>query len=55
MIQRIKYLTRFVAQIRGRESAQRNFLRAIYEGPSRIPADYERPAYLRRAPTAVCH
>lgn len=55
MIQRLQQFIRLVAQIRDRESAQRNFLRAIYEGPSRIPADYERPAYQRRAPVVVCH
>lgn len=45
---RIKQLYRLIIELREREAAQRNFLRAIYEAPSRLPADYERPACLRR-------
>lgn len=41
-------LRKKVIDIRERESAQRNFVRAIYHGPSRLAADYETPAYLRR-------
>lgn len=54
MIQRLQQFIQLIDQIRSQEAAQRNFLRAIYQGPSRIPADYERPAYLRRAPVVVC-
>ena len=53
----IRFLTnafRFLSEIRERESAQRRFLHNIYAGPSRFPADYERPTYLRRARVA-CH
>lgn len=55
MIQRLQQIIRLVAQIRSHEAAQRNFLRSIYQGPSRIPADYERPAYLRRTSVVVGH
>lgn len=51
----IKQLRCFVVAIREREAAQRQFLRGIYEGPARIPADYERPAYLRRARLVAGH
>lgn len=42
-------LRKKVIDIRERESAQRNFIRAVYERPNRFAADYEKPAYLRRA------
>lgn len=43
-----------VAEIRTQEAAQRDFLRAVYEAPRRLPADYERPAYLRKARAMAC-
>jgi len=43
-----KQLRHLMNDLREREAAQRNFLRAIYDAPPRFPADYERPAYLRR-------
>jgi hypothetical protein len=42
-------LRKKVIDIRERESAQRDFVRAIYNSPSRLAADYEVPAYLRKA------
>lgn len=44
----IKQLRRRIVELHERESAQRNFLRAIYDGPSRLPNNYEQPACLRR-------
>ena len=41
-------LRHLVNDIRERESAQRNFVRSIYNSPTRLAVDYEKPAYLRR-------
>ena len=41
-------LRHLVNDIRERESAQRNFLQAVYGRADRF-AGYERPAYLRRS------
>jgi len=52
MFRFLTHAFRVLSAIRARESAQRRFLHSIYAGPSRFPADYERPAYLRRARVA---
>ena len=49
-----KQLRHFVIEIRQRESAQRNFLHAVYGGHDRF-AGYEQPTYLRKARTVACH
>lgn len=46
-------LRKKVDDIRERESAQRDFVRAIYNAPSRLADNYEKPAYLRRARIAA--
>lgn len=46
----IRQLYRLFVDLREREAAQRNFMRGIYEGPSRLPMNYEHPACLRRHP-----
>lgn len=50
-----KQLRSLVSDIRERESAQRNFVRAIYDAPARYPANYEQPAYLRRSRLVALH
>jgi hypothetical protein len=54
-IKQLHRLVCFVISIREREAAQRKFMRGIYEGPARVPADYERPAYLRRSRLVAAH
>jgi hypothetical protein len=46
-------LRKKVGDIRERESAQRDFVRAIYSTPNRLATNYEKPAYLRRARIAA--
>lgn len=47
-------LRHLIVTFRERESAQRAYMRAIYQAPHKVPANYERPAYLRRARVVAC-
>lgn len=51
----IKQLHRRFVELHEREAAQRNFLRTIYDGPSRLPNNYEHPACLRRRRLVTAH
>lgn len=48
-----KQLRQIANDIRERESAQRNFVRAVYGRSNNPGFDYEKPAYLRRARAIV--
>lgn len=48
MLHRIQQYIRFVTAVRENEIAHRDFVNAVYGAPSRVPPDYQRPAYLRR-------